>query len=279
MKTTSERETRDARKKTVLITGASSGIGAATAAQLREQGFRVFGTSRKPRPAGEERGIEWLVMDVCDEASVASALRDLDARCPHLDALVCNAGFGIFGSVEEVSIEDAKAQFDTNFFGVLRVLRGVLPGMRERGVGRIVLVGSLGGRAPIPFQAHYSASKAAVDALALALRNELHGFGIRVSLVEPGDIDTPFNDAMNWSTSPENSAYGERLRRAERVIRETLPKSPPPEEIARCIGRALAARRPRVRYAAGADSVLVPLARHLLPDCFSLSLIRRHFQI
>jgi short-subunit dehydrogenase len=141
-----------------------------------------------------------------------------------------------------------------------------------------VIVGSLAGRAPIPFQAHYSASKGALDALALALHNELHGTGVRVSLVEPGDIRTEFNERTEWG-EPARSAYGERLRRAEQVIRESLPRAPGPEIVARTIERALTSRRPRVRYTVGPDSLLVPLARRLLPDRWSLRLVRSHFRV
>ena len=264
---------------TALITGASSGIGAATADRLVEHGFRVFGTSRRPDAAAKARPrIHWIAMDVCDEESVRKGVEQVLASCPRLDALVCNAGFGIFGSVEEVSIDAAKQQFETNVFGTLRTLRAVVPAMREAGRGRIVVVGSLSGRAPIPFQAHYSASKAALDALVLALRSELHGLGVCVSLVEPGDIQTAFNDGMQWG-DPKGSAYGERIRRAELVIRESLPGAPGPEQVARTIPRALSARRPRVRYTCGPDSWGVPLGRRLLPDWLSLSLIRRHFRL
>jgi NAD(P)-dependent dehydrogenase (short-subunit alcohol dehydrogenase family) len=221
-------------------------------------------------------------MDVDDEASVDRAVADVKGRAGAIDAVVCCAGNGIFGSVEEVSLEAAKRQLDTNFFGILRVLRAVLPGMREaacRGDDvRVVLVGSLAGRAPIPFQAHYSASKAAVDALALALRIELRPFGVKVSLVEPGDIDTPFNDAMDWGDQT-GSAYREQLDRCEQVIRESLPKAPPADVVARAIEKALTARRPRVRYAVGADSLLVPLGKRLLPDWIALRMIRSHFRV
>jgi NAD(P)-dependent dehydrogenase (short-subunit alcohol dehydrogenase family) len=141
-----------------------------------------------------------------------------------------------------------------------------------------VIVGSLSGRAPIPFQAHYSASKAALDALALALANELHAFGVQVSLVEPGDIRTEFNERTAWG-DPARSVYGERLRRAEQVIRESLPRAPGPELVAAVIERALTSRRPRVRYTVGPDSTLVPLGRRLLPDRWSLRLIRSHFRV
>jgi len=266
-------------KPSVLITGASAGIGAATAALLAQRGFRVFGTSRRPEQvATPSADVSWIAMDVCDEESVRKGVAEVLADTERLDGLVCNAGFGIFGSVEETSIEAARSQFDTNFFGVLRTLRAVLPGMRAAGHGRIVLVGSLGGRAPIPFQAHYSATKAAVDALALSLRNELHGTGVAVSLVEPGDIDTGFNEAMDWG-GPSASAYGERIQRAERVIRESLPKAPGPEVVAEAVHRALTASRPRTRYPVGAESRLVPFGRRFLPDALFLRLIRSHFEI
>ena len=263
--------------ESVLITGASSGIGAATATQLARNGWRVWGTSRKPREAAGTDPVQWLTMDVSDEDSVIRGVAAILDEAGQLSAVVCNASFGIFGSVEEVSIADAQAQLDTNLFGVLRVLRAVLPGMRVAKAGRVILVGSLAGRTPIPFQAHYSASKAAVEALALALHNEVHSFGIHVTLIEPGDINTPFNEAMSWDTSPEDSAYGEQLQNCEQAIREALPKAPSPEIVARAIAKALAVKQPRVRYTVGPDSKLVPIGTRLLPDRLSLSLIRQHF--
>lgn len=147
--------------------------------------------------------------------------------------------------------------------------------MRQTKRGRLVLVGSLAGPAPIPFQAHYSASKAAVEALALALFYEVRPFGIHVTLLEPGDINTPFNDAMGWETSPEGSAYADPLESCEQVIREAPPKAPPPEVVAEVISGAHSAKRPRVRYPAGPDSRMAPLGRRLLPDRLTLALIRR----
>ena len=263
--------------RSVLVTGASSGIGAATAARLAGRGFQVFGTSRRPERQSLP-GVRFVALDGRDGESVARAVARVLASVPRLDALVCNAGIGIFGSVEEVPIEAAREIFETNVFGTLRLLRAVLPHMREARRGRIVIVGSLAGRAPIPFQAHYSASKGALDALALALHSELHAAGVRVSLVEPGDIRTEFNDRTEWG-EPARSVYGERLRRAEQVIRESLPRAPGPEIVARTIERALTSRRPRVRYTVGPDSFLVPLARRLLPDRWSLRLVRNHFRV
>jgi NAD(P)-dependent dehydrogenase (short-subunit alcohol dehydrogenase family) len=262
--------------RTVLLTGASSGIGAATASYLAARGFRVFGASRHP-PA-EAPAFTWLAVDVRDEASVAAAVARVLAEAGHIDGLVCNAGMGIFGSVEEVSAERAREQFDTNVFGTLHPVRAVLPAMRARRAGRIVLVGSLAARAPIPFQGHYSATKAAVAALAWALRVETAPHGILVSLVEPGDIRTGFNDATDWGSGAP-SAYGERQRRCEDVIRRSLRDAPGPELVARAVHRALTARRPRLRYAVGPASWLVPFVRRLMPDSVGLRLLRSHFKV
>jgi short-subunit dehydrogenase len=217
-------------------------------------------------------------MDVCSDESVGEAVEAVISACESLDALVCNAGVGIFGSIEETPIAVAQEQFETNYFGLLRTLRAVIPHMRACGRGRIVLVGSLAGRAPIPFQAHYSASKAAVEATALALRNELHGSGIHVSLVEPGDINTAFNDATDFGES-DASAYAARIRSARRVIEESLPRAPGPEVVAASIQKALDARHPRTRYTVGPDAWLVPFGRRFLPDSLVLRLVRSHFRI
>ena len=262
--------------RVVLVTGATSGIGAATASLLAARGFVAFGGSRRT-PAVPD-AVRHIPMDVCDETSVRRGMEQVLADTGRLDAVVCNAGFGIFGSVEETTLARARDQFETNVFGTLNVLRAALPSMRGRRQGRIVVVGSLAGRAPIPFQAHYSASKAALDALTLALRLEVAPFGIGVSLVEPGDIRTGFNEGMDWGGRAE-SPYADRLRSCERVIRESLPKAPGPELVARVIHRALTDRRPRVRYTVGPDSRLVPLGRRLLPDFLSLELIRSHFRV
>jgi len=266
-------------KSSVLITGASSGIGAATAERLLRRGFEVYGTSRDPDSVGPSSpDVHWIAMDVCSDESVRAGFAQIADRAKPLDAVVCNAGFGVFGSVEEVELESAQAQFDTNFFGTLRTLRAAIPAMREVRRGRIVIVSSLAAHAPIPFQAHYSATKGAVDALGLALRNELHSFGVAVSLVEPGDINTGFNDATGFGDH-SRSPYGERIRRCREVIEESFPKAPGPEVVAQTIERALTARRPRVRYPVGPDSFGVPFGKRFLPDSLFLRLIRAHFKI
>jgi NAD(P)-dependent dehydrogenase (short-subunit alcohol dehydrogenase family) len=263
--------------RAVLVTGASSGIGAAAAQLLARRGFRVYGTSRSPRPDGD--GSRWLALDVRDEAAVERGVQQILDAEGALHGAVCNAGIGIFGSVEETPMEKARAQFETNVFGVLHTLRAVLPPMRAARAGRLAIVGSLAGRAPIPFQAHYSATKGAVDALALALHNEVRALGIHVALIEPGDINTGFNDATDWGGTARASAYGAPIANAERVIRESLPKAPGPAVVAEAILHALDARRPRIRYPVGPDSRLVPIGRRLLPERAVLALIRDHFEM
>lgn len=264
-------------RKSVLITGASSGLGAAMAERMAAKGWRVFGTSRKPRE--DANGIEWLALDVCSDDSVEAALEDVYARVPLLDGLVCNAGWGIYGSVEETDLDRARAQFETNFFGVLRVLTPVLARMRECNAGRILLVGSLSGRAPIPFQAHYSASKAAIESLAFALANEIEPYQVSVSLIEPGDINTAFNDVMDWGEQDPDSPYAARLAISEKTIRDSFPKSPGPEVVADAVEHALTARRPKLRYPVGREALLVGLGKRLLSDRLSLKTIRDHYGI
>ena len=267
------------REPSVLVTGASSGIGAATADLLSSRRFQVYGTSRNPERAAERAPhIAWVAMDVRDDASVREGVKRAIDRSGGLDALVCNAGFGIFGSIEEVPLAAAREQFETNWFGTLRVLREAMPALRSAPSARIAIVGSLAGRAPIPFQAHYSASKAALDSLALALHNELFATRVRVSLIEPGDIRTAFNDATDFDLV-RDSHYAERAARSREVIERSLARAPGPEIVARAILRALTARRPRLRYAVGPDARLVSFARRWLPERVGMLLVRRHFGV
>jgi NAD(P)-dependent dehydrogenase (short-subunit alcohol dehydrogenase family) len=217
-------------------------------------------------------------MELRDDSSVVEGVKSAIDKLGALDALVCNAGIGVFGSIEEVPLSAAREQFETNWFGTLRVLRAALPELRRARSARIAIVGSLAGRAPIPFQAHYSASKAALEALARALHNELFGTSVRVSLIEPGDIRTGFNDATDFDLV-RHSSYGDRVLRCRAVIERSLDNAPGPEVVARAILRALTARSPRIRYTVGPDSRLVSFAHRWLPERLGLRLIRRHFEV
>ncbi len=177
--------------RVVLVTGASSGIGRACAEFLAGRGYRVYGGSRR-LVAGSV--VESISMDVGDDASVHAAVSTILAREGRIDILVNNAGIAIAGAVEDTSVEEARDQFDVNFFGVLRVCRAVLPAMREQGAGYIVNIGSIGGLIAIPFQGFYSASKFALEGLSESLRLEVRQFGVHVVLIEPGDHRTGLTD-------------------------------------------------------------------------------------
>jgi NAD(P)-dependent dehydrogenase (short-subunit alcohol dehydrogenase family) len=178
-------------KRVAVVTGASSGIGEAIAGKLAGAGFRVFGASRRT-PANSQSGIEHLTIDVGDDGSVRAGVDTILLKAGRIDVLVNNAGYLCAGAVEEISLADANAQFETNYFGVVRMSVAVLPGMRERNRGHIITVSSLAGLVPVPFWGHYNASKFAVEGLMETLRHEVRPFGIQIAMVEPGSIRTAF---------------------------------------------------------------------------------------
>lgn len=250
--------------RVILVTGASSGIGGATAAHLASLGHRVYAGSRRGTvEAGS--GAKPLTIDVDDEASVGAAIDTLWLQEGRLDVVVNCAGFGIAGAIEDTPIELAQAQFNTNVFGVMRVCRRVLPLMRGQGAGLIINVTSIAGELSLPFQGLYSASKFAVEGLSDALRVEVRPFGINVVLVQPGDFRTGFTAARRVVTS-DGSAYAERAARALTIAATDEGAGADPQQVARLIGRIVATRRPRLRYVVGpaAQEWLMRL-RHILP--------------
>lgn len=232
----------------VLITGASSGIGAACARLLARNGYSVYGTSRRERTGD---GFTMLRMDVADAASVAAGIETIISREGRIDAVVNNAGIGIAGPVEETTVEEAEALFAVDFFGVLRVARAVLPHMRRRGGGTIVNVSSIAGRIGLPYQGLYSAAKFAVEGLSEALRLEVRQFGIRVVLIEPGDFHTGFT-ANRRKIIAADSPYADSFSRAIGVAEKDELSGASPEAVARLLLRILRSRSPRPRYTAGA---------------------------
>ncbi len=234
----------------VLITGASSGLGRATARHLAATGFRVYGTRRKPS-AGELPYVP-IPMDVGDEKSVREGVaRVLEAE-GRIDVVVNNAGISVTGSVEDVSVEEAQLQFETNFFGVLRVVQAVLPSMRERRSGLIVNIGSLAGLIGLPFQGLYSASKFALEGLTEALRMEVAAFGIHVVNVDPGDFRTEMTQNRILAAASERSVYADQLRRTLEGYERDERQGGDPIQVARLIERIIREPSPRVRYLVGA---------------------------
>jgi NAD(P)-dependent dehydrogenase (short-subunit alcohol dehydrogenase family) len=245
----------------VLVVGASSGIGRACALHLARRGYRVFGTTRRSpsdvevdlrRELTSSDRLELIAMDVDEEASVAAGVEEVTERAGRIDGVVNCAGFGIGGSVEDTADDEAKAIFETNFFGTLRVCRAVLPIMRRQGSGTIVNLSSIGGRIALPFQGLYSATKFAVEGLTESLRMEVHRFGVRVVLVEPGDFATGFTDNRRPARgAAQNQAYAGAYRSALSVVEKDERGGGSPEAIGRLVARILSARSPRLRYTVG----------------------------
>lgn len=233
-----------------LVTGASSGIGEATADRLAKAGYTVFGTSRRVAPTGRH-SFEMLTLDVTQDESVETLVREVIRRTGRIDLLVNNAGFGVApAGAEESSIEQAQAIFDTNFMGIVRMTRAVVPHMRQQSNGRIVNIGSVLGFLPMPYMALYSATKHAVAGYSEALDHELRTMGIRVSVVEPAYINTSFDANLMKPDAPLD-VYREVRASVDKRVKELLVGADGPEVVAEMVLSAATADRPKIRYAPG----------------------------
>jgi len=259
--------------RAALVTGCSSGIGRASALALLGKGFVVYATARRPETLDDlaARGCRTLALDVTSEESMVAAVSAVEAEHGHVEVLVNNAGYALQGTVEECSLDAVRAQFETNVFGLVRLCQLVLPGMRAAGSGRIINVGSMGGRFTFPGGGFYHASKHAVEAISDALRLELAPFGVRVSLVQPGPVVSSFVDAAVDSVDVTEGPYAQfnqdlvdRYRQAYDGSASNLEISP--EKVADVIATAATAARPRSRYAVGAMAKSLITTRRLLPD-------------
>ncbi len=249
--------------RVALVTGGTDGIGAATAHLLHGRGFRTFVTSRAPQATrlGE---VEVLAVDVGDDASVRACVDTVIDRAGRLDVLINNAGTGIAGGVEETSLSEASAVFDTNMWGAVRMTKAVLPIMRAQRHGRVVVMSFAPGLVGIPFRGAYCASKFALEAMFESLRAELAGTGIAVSIVKPAAVATPAADRVPRARHelPDYSLARERL---SRVFDNSMRHGMPPEKAARVVVRAATARRPGVRYPVGGQARAITLGQRLVP--------------
>lgn len=243
--------------KVVLITGASSGIGKATALEFAKKGFTVYGAARRVGEMTDllAQGINTVELDVTNECSMIGCVNHIIEREGCIDVLVNNAGYGSYGAVEDVSIEEARRQFEVNIFGLARMVQLVLPSMRQNRLGRIVNISSIGGKVYTPYGAWYHATKFAVEGFSDCLRMELSSFGIDVIVIEPGCIKTPWGQiaADNLNETSAKGVYAANAIRVARKMAEMYGGSSltKPEIVARTISKSVMARKPKIRYAVG----------------------------
>lgn len=273
--------------RAVLITGCSSGIGKATAELLADRGWTVYATARKVDSIRslEDRGCRLLALDVCDEDSMRSAVAAVEETDGAVGVLVNNAGYSQSGALEEIEPGEVRRQFETNVFGLLRLTQLVLPGMRRQGFGKVVNVGSMGGRLTFPGGGLYHATKHAVEAISDALRFEVRGFGIDVILLEPGLIRTSFGETAAGSIEPGDAA-GDPYMRFNAAVGATTKEAYQgplsrlgggPEAVAKTVERAISARRPRARYPVTPSARLIMGQRRLMPDRVWDAFLRTQF--
>jgi NAD(P)-dependent dehydrogenase (short-subunit alcohol dehydrogenase family) len=241
----------------VLVTGASSGIGKAISERLLADGLTVIVAARSYDKMAdlEAKGAYRLRLDVADEGSIQAAVSDVQNTYGAVDVLVNNAGFGCYGAVEDVTLDDARYQFEVNLFGLARLTQLLLPGMRAKGAGKIINMSSMGGKMYTPLGAWYHASKHALEGWSDCLRLELSPFGIDVVIIEPGVIKTAFDDVMAGPLLARSGAgtYGKMAQALTQAMAETYAagNASPPSAIAAVVSRAVQARRPKTRYVAG----------------------------
>jgi NAD(P)-dependent dehydrogenase (short-subunit alcohol dehydrogenase family) len=258
--------------RVALVTGGSSGIGEDAAFRLKKAGFEVYAVARRVDRMADlaAKGVHVFGMDVTDDASMTSGVERILAEQGRIDVLVNNAGYGSYGAVEDVSIDEARRQFEVNVFGLARLTQLVTPAMREQGSGRIINISSIGAVIYEPFGAWYHATKYAVEGFSDSLRVELKPFGIDVVIVRPAGILTEWNKISRDSLidTSRGGAYEERADRAAKSLESADNRlmSSPPKVVGKTIVKAATVGRPKARYATGKGARIVPGVRRLLPD-------------
>lgn len=256
--------------KVVLITGASSGIGEATALRLHKRGFIVYAAARRVERMKhlKQQGVNVMKLDVTDEESMVSAVHTIVAKHGAVDILINNAGYGSYGALEDVPLSEGRRQFEVNVFGLARMTQLVLPHMRRNRYGKIVNVSSIGGKIYTPLANWYGAAKFAVEGMSDCLRMEVKEFGIDVIVIEPGGIKTEWADIArsHLLETSGNTAYKEVAGKMARLLGTADRLASDPEIIAKVIEKSIAAARPKTRYAAGAGAGILLFLRRISPD-------------
>jgi short-subunit dehydrogenase len=257
-------------KKTVLITGASAGIGRATAIYLAENGYNVYGAARRVEKMAELKayGIKPMALDITEDKSVEACVKQIFQEAGGIDILVNNAGFGFEGAIEDVSKQDAKYQMEVNVFGAMHLTQLVLPKMRQNRYGKIINISSIGGKIALPLGGWYHASKFAIEGLSDSLRMEVKPFGIDVVVIEPGGVKSEWGDIAidNLVRVSGNAAYKDMAKGAEKSFRRTEANNAEPIVIARLIKKAIEVSKPRTRYAGGSMAKPLLFLRSILSD-------------
>jgi RND family efflux transporter MFP subunit len=263
--------------KTALVTGISSGIGREIAQLLAERGARVFGSVRNPKSASPIRGVDLVSMDVTDDDSVKAAVQTIGQKVGPVHLLVNNAGYSLMGALEETSVEEARQQFETNLFGVLRVTNALLPGMRQQGFGRIVNISSVLGFLPAPYMGVYAASKHAVEGYTETLDHEVRRFGVRALLVEPAYTKTKIRGNSKFP-KVALEVYADERKRLTDAVQQNIEHGDEPRIVAEAVYQALTAKSPRLRYPVGKGVVLSRMRRFVPAGMFDKS-FRKQFQL
>jgi NAD(P)-dependent dehydrogenase (short-subunit alcohol dehydrogenase family) len=265
------------KSQVILITGASRGMGLEMANHFAHQGHQVFGTSRRPSPA-QKYSFTMLPLDVTDDTSVNAVIADVIHRAGRIDVLINNAGYLLFGGVEDTSMDEMKSHMETNFMGVVRMTSAVVPHMREQGGGKIINMSSLGGLVALPYNSAYNASKYALEGYSESIRYDLKSFGIFVSLIEPGNVLTDTLDTSIQETSASHPAYAELRERIIQIFRADAERYRlSPGVIVRAIHNIIEDPAPRLRYRVGRQAQMISLFRRWIPETMFETNVRRQF--
>jgi len=257
------------KKEVVLITGASSGIGKSTANFLREEGFIVYAASRRIDRMEDlkAKGIKVLGLDLTNEDSITGCVDHVISETGVIDVLINNAGYGFFGSLEDVPLSEAKRQFEVNLFGAGRLMQLILPHMRKQGAGKIINITSTGGIYATPFGGWYQSTKFALEGLSDALRMDVARFGIDVIIIEPGAVESEWTSiALDHLLKVSSMPYAKAAEKVVKSMEKSYAHASDPVVIARVIKKAIDSKKPRTRYAAGRYAKPTLLLRSLVTD-------------
>ena len=256
--------------KIVLVTGASAGIGKATAILLAQNGYNVYGAARRLEKMQDLKayGIKPIALDITEDESIVTCVEQIFKEAGSIDVLVNNAGFGLEGAIEDVTMQDAKYQMEVNVFGSMRLAQLVLPKMRQNKYGKIVNISSVGGKIALPLGGWYHASKFAIEALSDTMRMEVKQFGIDVIVIEPGGVKSEWGDIAlkNLARISGNTAYKEMVKGADKSFRKTEDKNAEPIVIAKLVKQGIEANNPKTRYAGGFMAKPLLFLKNILSD-------------